>query len=261
MTEDEQLWLDAPAERPALVAGEAHVWRARLECDKATLAELSKLLSADELERARRFHFPKDCNHYVAARGALRDILSRYVGVEPARLRFSYDQYGKPSLQGEPNDAPLRSVGDAPLRFNVSHSQGVALYALTRGREVGVDIEFVREDFAGFDIAERFFSTREVSALRALPAEARTAAFFDCWTRKEAYIKARGEGLSHPLHSFAVSLAPGERAALLWTEGDSQEAARWSLIELFPGESYRAALAVEGEMPTLRCWRWSALLL
>jgi 4'-phosphopantetheinyl transferase len=156
------------------------------------------------------------------------------------------------------SDDPLRAVDDTLLRFNVSHSQGVALYALTRGREVGVDIEFVREDFARFDIAERFFSTREVSALRALPTEQHTAAFFDCWTRKEAYIKARGEGLSHPLHSFAVSLAPGETAALLWTDTDPQEAARWSLVGLFPGESYRAALAVEGEMPTLRCWRWSA---
>lgn len=248
MTKDEQLWLDAP-ERPALVEGEAHVWRACLEQDEATLDKLSQLLSADELERAGKFHFRRDREHFVAARGVLRNLLGRYVGVEPRGLRFSYDQYGKPSLCSE--------TGDDALRFNVSHSQGVALYALTHGRRIGIDIEFVREDFAGFEIAERFFSPREVLALRALSPRVHANAFFDCWTRKEAYIKARGEGLSHPLERFAVSLAPGEAAALLWTEEDPQEAARWSLMELFPGESYRAALAVEGTAPALRCWRWS----
>ena len=248
VTKDRQVWLDAP-EHPVLADEEAHVWLAGLEQDQATRGRLSALLSEDELLRADRFRFTRDREHFIAARGALRTILGRYTGVEPRRLRFSYDQYGKPSLRGE--------AGDAALRFNVSHSHGRALYALARGRAVGVDIEFVREDFAGFEIAERFFSGREVSALRALPEAARPAAFFDCWTRKEAYIKALGEGLSHPLRCFAVSLAPGETAALLWTEKDPHEAARWSLVELFAGEAYRAALAVEGEAPTLCCWRWT----
>jgi 4'-phosphopantetheinyl transferase len=252
MSEERQLWLDAD-ERPLLAPGEAHVWRACLEQDEATLGKLSELLSEDELLRAGRFHFRRDREHFVAARGALRNILGRYVAVAPQALTFSYGPYGKPMLCGE--------AGDLRLRFNVSHSRGVALCALTRGREIGVDVEFVREDFAGFDIAARFFSAREVSALRALPPDERTCAFFDCWTRKEAYIKARGEGLSHPLHSFAVSLAPGEPAALLFTDEDPREAARWSLVELFPGEPYRAALAVEGAMPTLRCLRWSESLL
>jgi 4'-phosphopantetheinyl transferase len=117
----------------------------------------------------------------------------RYTGVAPRRLRFSYDRYGKPALNGETCD---------PLRFNVSHSNDVALYAVARGREVGIDLEFVREDFAGFEIAERFFSPREVSVLRALPPGEHAIAFFDCWARKEAYIKARGEGLSYPLRLF-----------------------------------------------------------
>jgi 4'-phosphopantetheinyl transferase len=142
------------------------------------------------------------------------------------------------------------------LRFNASHSNALALYAVAREREVGIDLEFVREDFAGFEIAERFFSPREVSALRALPEGERVEAFFDCWVRKEAYIKARGEGLSHPLHTFTVSLTPGEPAALLHTEGDSREAARWSLVGLYPCEGYRAALASEGGPPSLSCWRW-----
>jgi 4'-phosphopantetheinyl transferase len=132
----------------------------------------------------------------------------------------------------------------------------LALYALTRGRALGVDVEYVRDDLAGQEIAERFFSRQEVRALSALPADARTRAFFNCWTRKEAYIKARGEGLSLPLDQFDVSLTPGEPAALLGTRPDPQEAARWLLRELAPARGYVAALAVEGRGWRLRQWRW-----
>jgi 4'-phosphopantetheinyl transferase len=243
-------WPAAP-ERPVAVEGEAHVWRICLEQEESPLHRLSKLLSADELRRAGNFRFQRDHDHFVAARGALRDILSRYVGLAPGLLRFSYAKYGKPSLS--------RETGGDLLRFNLAHSHGVALCAVTRGREVGVDLEFVREDFAGLDLAERFFSPHEVSALRALAPEARTSAFFACWTRKEAYIKARGEGLSHPLHRFAVSLTPGEPAALLSADDDPGEVARWSLLDLSPGAAYRAVLAVEGAAPSLRCWRWPGL--
>jgi 4'-phosphopantetheinyl transferase len=245
---DRQVWPAAP-ERPLVAGGEVHVWRAELNPDAPALRELWGTLSADERARAGRFHFQRDRDHFVAARGRLRDILSRYLGTPPDGLRFSYDGYGKPSLVG--------AVGGGPLRFNVSHSQGVALYAVTKGREVGVDVEFVREDFAGLEIAEHFFSRREVEALRAVAPGERASAFFDCWTRKEAYIKARGEGLSHPLHLFTVSLAPGRPAALLCTEDDPQEAARWSLVALFPGAGYRAALAVRGEVSSLSCWDYS----
>jgi 4'-phosphopantetheinyl transferase len=224
-----------------------HVWRVSLDQREAALQRFSESLSADERLRAERFHFPRGRDHFVAARGALRDILSRYVGLAPGLLRFSYERYGKPVLS--------RETGGELLRFNLSHSHGLALCAVTRGREVGVDLEHVREDFAGPEIAERFFSPREVSALRALPPGARTSAFFDCWTRKEAYIKARGEGLSHPLRGFTVSLTPGEPAALLCAD-DPLEAARWSLLELTLGADYRAAVAVTGERPTLRCWRY-----
>ncbi len=244
----EQLWLGAP-ERPALSGDEVHVWRARLDVDAAALRGLWESLSADERARADRFHFRVDREHFVAARGGLRAILGRYTGAEPRRLRFAYDAYGKPSLDG-------LEGGGGRLRFNVSHSKGVALYAFAEGRAVGVDVEYVREDFASLDIAEHFFSRGEVAALRAVAEGERAAAFFDCWTRKEAYIKARGEGLSHPLHLFSVSLAPGQPAALLSTEGDPQEAARWSLVELFPGEGFRGALAVEGGAPSVSCLRW-----
>lgn len=245
--EHRHLWLEGP-KRPLLRGGEVHVWRVCLNPDGLPLQQLWGVLSPDEQRRAGKFHFQRDREHFVAARGALRVILSRYTGATPHSLRFSYDSFGRPSLVAE--------TGSTPPHFNVSHSGGVALYAVADVREVGVDIEHVREDLAGLEIAERFFSPHEVAALRALPPEERAAAFFDCWTRKEAYIKARGEGLSHPLHLFTVSLAPGHPAALLRTDDDPQEAARWSLVELFPGEGFRAALAVKGEAPSVLCWRW-----
>jgi 4'-phosphopantetheinyl transferase len=246
MSLDKDLWA-GPPENPVATADEVHVWRAELEQDEAVLRGLEWLLSEDERARAAKFHFRRDRDHFVAARGALRTILGRYAGAPPASLRFTYNEYGKPALSG----------GGA-LRFNASHSHGLALYAVTEGREVGVDVEQLRADVAGFDIAQRFFSRHEVAALRALPRQAHAGAFFDCWTRKEAYIKARGEGLSHPLEGFSVSLAPGEPAALLRTEDDPAEASRWSLVELPAGDGFRAALAVEGAAPTLRLWRWSA---
>jgi 4'-phosphopantetheinyl transferase len=205
-----------------------------------------EVLSPDERQRAARYHFQRDREHFCVARGALRSILGDYLNRPPARISFSYGPYGKPALDGV--------AGGARLRFNVAHSHGLALYAVTLDRETGVDVELVRDDFPTFDIAERFFSEAEVAAWRALPPDERAGAFFDCWTRKEAYIKARGEGLSLPLHEFTVSL--GESPRLLSAGDDPREASRWSLIELHPATGYRAALAVEGDAPAVRCWQW-----
>jgi 4'-phosphopantetheinyl transferase len=205
-------------------------------------------LAADEQARAERFYFERDREHFIAARGVLRTILGCYLNRVPECLSFCYSSHGKPALAGEPG-------GDA-ICFNVSHSHGVALYAVTRGREVGIDLERIRFDVAVAEIAERFFSRREVAMLRALPTEVQHQAFFRCWTRKEAYIKARGEGLSLPLDQFDVSLAPGEPAAVLGTQRDPSEASRWSLQELTPAPDYVAALAVEGHGWHLTCWQW-----
>lgn len=177
MSHEQHSWLDAP-EHLVLADREVHVWRSRLDQGEVTVRKLSELLSPDELLRADRFHFSRDRDHFIAARGSLRVILSRYVHVAPRLLVFSFNQYGKLAMCGP--------AGVGLLQFNVSHSHGIALYAVAWGREVGVGVEFVREDFASFEIAERFFSPREVSALRALPPGARALAFFNCWTRKEA---------------------------------------------------------------------------
>jgi 4'-phosphopantetheinyl transferase len=226
---------------------EVHVWRTALNRTETELERLRQTLAPDEVERARRFHFDKHRRHFIIARGHLRCLLSRYLEIEPRAVEFRYSPYGKPSL------APEHGV--APLRFNLSHSGELALYAFTRGRDIGIDVEHVRAEFAGMEIAERFFSRREFAALESLPDPLRTVAFFNCWTRKEAYIKARGEGLSFPLDKFDVSLAPDEPAALLHTDGDAREAERWSLSELQAGTGYAATLAVEGRGWQLRCWQ------
>jgi 4'-phosphopantetheinyl transferase len=242
-------WGTAPR-KPRLHRGEVHVWRAALARSPAAVGALKDLLSGDELRRAERFHFRRDRSSFIVARGTLREILSLYAGTPPGLLQFGYNAFGKPELVGE--------SGVTQIRFNLSHAGGLALYAVAAGREVGVDVEVVRESVPCEELASRFFSRREAAALLALPAGDRTRAFFECWTRKEAYIKARGEGLSLPLDSFDVSLAPGEPAALLATRGDEHEAPRWSLRELSAGPAYAAAVAVEGVGWRLRCLEWAS---
>jgi 4'-phosphopantetheinyl transferase len=229
--------------------GEVHVWRASLDLDPYDLDNLRSTLSPDERPRADRFVLPQHRARFAAARGILRDILSRYLNCVPAAIDFHYGPSGKPAL------APGSGRGE--IRFNLSHSHGLALYSVAHSRGLGIDVESISSRVAEERIAERFFSPAEVAALRALPASARTAAFFRCWTCKEAYIKAKGGGLSIPLDSFDVSVTPGEPAALLGVRDDPLEAARWSLEELAPGGGYAAALAVEGTGWALRLWEWA----
>lgn len=237
------LWLAPPAAL-SLAEHEVHVWRAALDQPAATVQALLQTLTPDERGRAERFHFQPHRDNFVVARGVLRAILSRYLRVEPGALRFRYGQYGKPALVG------------GELRFNVAHSHNLALYAITQRREVGLDLEYATEHCASAQLAERFFSRREVEMLSTLPPDNYRAGFFNCWTRKEAYLKARGTGLSLELNQFDVSLAPGEPAALLSSRENAQEVSRWSMRELAPDPSYAAALVVEGHGWQLNCWQW-----
>jgi len=247
MTSREQLW-HPPRKELTLTSAEVHVWCAALDPPVSCVEQLQRLLSADELQRASRFHFPRDRRRFSVARGVLRDILSRYLGVPPAALAFRYSAYGKPAL--------VDVAAQEGLRFNISHAHELALFAITCGPEVGVDIEYLHRTIACEEIAERFFSARERASLRAVPEEMKQQAFFNCWTRKEAYIKAHGEGLSLPLDQFDVSLPPGEPAALLATRVDPHDARRWSLQAVTPGPGYVAALAIEGQARHLTCWQW-----
>ena len=248
MSSDSQIW-QPPPDQLTLSPAEVHVWRASLHASPSRLADLHTILADDERQRAARFHVDRDRDHYIVARGILRTLLGHYVQRPPQALTFSYNDYGKPALEG-PNSR-------TPLFFNLSHSHNLVLYAVVYGRDLGIDIEYVRPDFARDQIAEQFFSPRENVELRALTHAQHTIGFFNCWTRKEAYIKARGQGLSLPLDQFDVSLTPGEPAVLLQTRDIPTEAARWSLQELHPGPGYIAALAVEGRRNwQLLSWQW-----
>ena len=226
---------DLPDPYPTLSALEVHVWHANL--DDHAPHSLQFLLTEDEISRANRFHFASDRNHFIVARGLLRKLLAGYLGTDAGDLRLVYAEKGKPALaEGQ----------GSLLNFNLAHSRGLAIYAFSLGREVGVDLEFMRADLAGDKIAERFFSPTEIVALDAVPQEQRQRAFFDCWTRKEAYIKARGDGLSMPLDEFDVSLAPGEPAALLRNHKEPAEVRRWTMQSIPVPSGYVAALVVEG---------------
>jgi 4'-phosphopantetheinyl transferase len=234
-------------EVPRLESGEVHVWRVDQEAVKGGLGLLGATLDSAERARAERFRRPPDRDAFLLFHGMSRVLLGRYLGEPAARIRLRAPPDGKPFLED--------GNGQRPLEFNLSHSGGLALLAVTRGRPVGVDIERIRPEADDERIAQRFFSPEEVAALAAVPSERRSEAFFACWTRKEAYLKARGVGLSLPLRSFAVSVIPGRPPALLWSEAGAQEIARWSFRDLSPAPGYAGALAAEGTGWTLRLWQ------
>jgi 4'-phosphopantetheinyl transferase len=240
------MWNKAPDD-VELDSDHVHVWRANLDQPAWRIQQLAQTLSADEQERAERHRFEHLRRRFIVGRGVLRTVLSSYLRVLPSQIQFGYGPQGKPRLA-----EPLTS-----LHFNLAHSHELALYAVTPDRAVGVDIEQVRPLDNAAQLAERFFSPQEAAALRAVPAEQRLEAFFTCWTRKEAYIKARGGGLSIPLNQFDVSLTLGEPARLVASRIDRRDPDRWSLYALVPAPGYVATLAVEGYGWRLACWQWS----
>jgi 4'-phosphopantetheinyl transferase len=227
---------------------EVHVWVAALDLPEARADAYRWLLSDDEQQRAERFRFRKDRQQYVVTRGILRSMLGRYLQIDPARLHFQYSTYGKPQL--------TRDCGGGKISFNLSHSKDLALFAIARGRNVGVDVEHLRSDLPIQELAERFFSPRETEMLNSLPDELRFQAFYTCWTRKESYLKARGEGLMIPSKDFDVSLAPSKSARLQRTLWDPKEASRWMLYNLEPHPDYVATLTVRGQGARVKCRHW-----
>jgi 4'-phosphopantetheinyl transferase len=225
-----------------------HIWVASLDASRERLARLSNTLSEDERHRALRFGRASLTARFIAGRGQLREVLGAYLGLPATDIGFAYSKNGKPRI-ARPQSHPA-------LHFNVAHSDTVALYAVSRISCLGVDVEEVRP-FEGMPaIARQHFSAAERQRLDAEPAESYVAAFFRCWTRKEAYVKAIGTGLSTPLDSFDVSLAAGERTALLRVNGDDDAPHRWALVHLEPVRGCVGALAVETPHPSVCCWRW-----
>jgi 4'-phosphopantetheinyl transferase len=218
----------------ALPADEVHVWYRPLTQDIPNLGSFHDLLSTNEQEKACRYRFDRHRNEFILTRATLRILLASYLEKSPEQFTFAYSAQGKPSLANETAD----------LRFNVSHTDGLAALAFARRREIGVDVEKIRPDCDAAKLAERFFSASEREYIVPLSGHALDEAFFHCWTRKEAFIKAKGGGLSIPLDQFDVSIAEGKPAALLATRPDPAEARRWQLHNLPVQSGYAAALAI-----------------
>lgn len=225
-------------------AGAVAVYLDAFARDSAELARLERFLAPDELHRAGRLLDPRARNRFVAGRGFLRETLAGYLGEEPARLRLAAGEFGKPCL--------AESEQSAGVCFNLSHAGDYCLLAVAVNRAVGIDLEQVRNDLPFREMARRYFSVRERAELFSLPEERQLAAFYHCWTRKEAYLKGCGSGFSQPCDSFAVSLLPGAPPALLQHRHAPDEPARWTIINIPVPPGYCASLAAEGEAPVIR---------
>lgn len=229
---------------------EVHLWRIALDCPSTVAQACSSHLDGSERLRVSRFHFAEDAQRFSVAHGATRMILGHYLGVEPKLISYQTAAFGKPELAGA-------LLGDS-LRFNLSHSHQLALLAVTRNREVGVDLEFVRPLPDFLEVARSFFARLEVQELEQIADEpGRTTAFYRCWTAKEAFVKAIGNGLSHPLDTFSVSFLPGQPAHLRSVAGKDDWTAAWSITTFDPHVDYAAALVVSGDSPPCRCFQWS----
>ncbi len=238
-----------PPEMLHLSPNMVHIWVASLRHPASKISTLRQLLTDDERARADRFYFEKDREAYTAARGQLRLLLSRYLHVAPTAPRFTYSKYGKPAL--------VTSYSDATLHFNVSHSGDMAVYGFSWDNELGVDVEYKYRtptpDFTG--ICTHFFAPSEQKIFLQHKGEAIRDAFYRCWTRKEAYLKASGEGLSRALDSFHVTLTAHEPAKLTYVKDEPEEIERWTMRHIKIGREYTAALCAEGDNPEMVCWK------
>lgn len=246
MLSTNNLWLSAPGTL-TILPSEVHLWRTSLSQSPERINEFARTLSRDEKARAQRFRFEKDRSHFKVGRGMLRLLLGFYMGIEPAQVVFSYGEQGKPMLSG--NNEKF------DICFNMSHSCEMAVYAFTLGVHVGVDLESIRQVKDMEKVAQQFFARDEYEEILSFPEEERLEAFFCCWTRKEAYIKAIGEGLHRPLDTFRVSVAPGAPARLLRVNDDKGGISRWSLKSFSPGTGYAAAVAAAAHIEHYKFWQ------
>ena len=250
MTGEAELWRAAPIE---LVPpwDRVDVWRVWLDSAEPGSGALPGILTPDEIERARRFHFDRDRIRFIACRTALRNILAPYLQMLPLEIRFRYERNGKLEIEEMQNARALR--------FNLSHSSGLAVIAVSAGRAVGVDIEKVIPQPECLEIARRFFSEREYQALSAIRESERQRAYLACWTRKEAFVKAIGEGLSYALAGFSVAVEPDAPAAIEEVTADPNAIVRWSLANLHE-DGYVGTVAFEKGPCRIEQWRWNTAL-
>lgn len=241
-------WVASP-KAPVLRVNEVQVWRIPLADHAGAEVRLKELLSPDEHVRAEHFHFLHDRQHFIIRRAVLRQLLAAVLATKSQAIRLEFGAHGKPFVAGQ--------IGACRLQFSCSHSADWALIALTRGSELGVDLEQHRSMPDAEDLAKNFFSCAEINELAGLPSELKTAGFFNGWTRKEAFVKAIGLGLSCPLNGFSVSLAPNQPAALLEVTNNAEALKRWELISLNVAPNYSAALVFENQQASLKLFTWS----
>ncbi|UCG11946.1 MAG: 4'-phosphopantetheinyl transferase superfamily protein, partial [Deltaproteobacteria bacterium] len=228
---------------------EVHVWCESLRQSSSSRQRLIQTLSPEERMRAERFCFDQHRREFIVRRGVLREMLGRYLDLEPNQMQFNYGPKGKPILAGD--------HGRGPLGFNLSHSCGLALYVVSREGRIGVDLEHIRLIAEMQQIVTQHFSALENKVFQALPTTKKQEAFFSGWTRKEAFVKAIGDGLSMSLDTFDVSMVPGGSARVMNIRGDSKSASRWLIRDLRPAPGFVGALAMEGESLRLHCWQWT----
>ncbi|HEV2209042.1 MAG TPA: 4'-phosphopantetheinyl transferase superfamily protein [Verrucomicrobiae bacterium] len=243
-----------PAWRLDMQAGIAaaprvHVWAVALDAPEHTRALLSRSLSPDERERAGRYRFATHRNRFTVSRGTLRNILGCYLGESPEQISFAYGEHGKPGLE-------LRQARSG-IRFNLADCDDLALIAVCQGAEAGVDVERVRTIPEVGELVSRFFSRRESAAFAALPEWQKPDAFFRLWTRKEAWLKATGQGIAQHLARVEVSFLPGEPAQLLGVPREISAGRQWSVSHLEPRAGWVGALALAGSLTHPCCWTWN----
>jgi 4'-phosphopantetheinyl transferase len=226
---------------------DVHLWLVAIDQLDGSLSRLSRMLSEDEFSRAESFYFDVDRKRFITRRGLLRIILSFYIGINPKEIQFSYGSYGKPYLSTE--------LDNGNIQFSLSHSDGLAIYAFTRGCRIGLDMEAMKELPDVEYIVACFFSPRENAIFRQLAPKLQQERFLQWWTRKEAYLKATGEGLTHPLNMVDIALGPDEPTQLLHP-GAHSKGSDWSLKVLSPAKHYVAAVVVESQKFNLSCWHW-----
>ncbi|MDJ0556871.1 MAG: 4'-phosphopantetheinyl transferase superfamily protein [Microcoleaceae cyanobacterium MO_207.B10] len=238
------MFIYPPAKKLELSGNTIHIWRANLKLPPPQIETLSKTLSSDEIERANQFYFEKDKHNFIVARATLRKILSLYLNLEPSQLKFTYSERGKPTL----------SIPTSIL-FNLSHSQDLALYAITKVNSIGIDLEYIRPMNDAKSLAKRFFSAQEYKFISQLLPQQQQETFFKIWTCKEAYLKATGEGLAGGLEKVEVSTTPDQPIHFLSINENAKEASGWYLHQFVPEPNYIAAVVVAGKVEKLSFWQ------
>ena len=229
----------SPPDKLVISKYDVHVWKADIEKLAASLHTFAAILSYEERRRAERYRFERDRVRYIIAKGVLRIIIGNYyLTIDPTQIEFCYGTHGKPFLE--------KRFGDGKFHFNQSDSNGIVLYAFAIDRQIGIDLEYIRDIVDAQSIVANNFSEYEKKSFNALPTKDKKEAFFKCWTRKEAYIKAIGKGLYYPLDQFDVSVSPNEPPKIIRIDGSSAEASKWTLADVTTHSDYSAALAFEG---------------